>query len=30
MRKIVRAIEGTDVSNTPEAEYGLIDASHAR
>lgn len=30
MRKIVLAMEGTDVSNTPEAEYGLIDASYAR
>lgn len=30
MRQLVLSIEGTDVSNTLEAEYGIIDPSHVR
>lgn len=30
MRAITLAFEGTDVSNTKEAEYGIIDPSHLR
>ena len=30
MRQIVLAFEGTDVSNTLEAEYGIIDPSQVR
>lgn len=30
MRAIVLAIEGTDVSNTEEAEYGVIDPGEIR
>lgn len=30
MRAIVLAIEGTDVSNTEEAEYGVVDPGEIR